>query len=137
MRLPASFNCVDADIAVVVVQAVRINDVVESLTKAAQFTFATLDNKTDVKPINGADLLRTRVNGRDPLFSSLLRVDMARRRNGVISMELPAVGAGMRGGTLGYRSFRHGKTDSSVFSRETSVPCGLGQSEQDWPNAAS
>lgn len=98
-RLPKEFVRPKADIVVVLVQVVKVTDVIDKLMAETQyvFTIPAASAGADAKPVLGAELLRARVTTRDPLFSSMLRMDGSRRRTGVFTVELSSVAAHVRG----------------------------------------
>ncbi|OWZ24764.1 Polycomb protein [Phytophthora megakarya] len=95
LTLPKEFLHVNADICVVVFQVVEISDVAETIAAQSTFSFAAPSVGSTVR---GKDLLATCANGRKPLFGNLLRLNVARRRVGYVTIELPATTSSASGG---------------------------------------
>ncbi|KAG7391281.1 Polycomb protein suz12 [Phytophthora pseudosyringae] len=95
LTLPKEFLHLNADICVVAFQVVEISDVGETIAAQSAFKFASPSVATTVR---GKDLLSTCANGRKPLFGNLLRLNVARRRGGYVTIELPAIASSVHGG---------------------------------------
>ncbi|RLN82855.1 hypothetical protein BBJ28_00022307 [Nothophytophthora sp. Chile5] len=96
VSLPSEFLRPEADICVVAFQVVEISDVGESLTLQPAFSFAAAGE--NVSTVSGKDLLTTPIHARAPLFGSLLRLSVTRRRMGYFTVELPAIASSVQGG---------------------------------------
>ncbi|TMW63127.1 hypothetical protein Poli38472_002068 [Pythium oligandrum] len=95
VKLPSAFVHPHADIYMLAVQVVEISDVADKLASDCHYAFD--DAPKDVKPVIGAELLRSRVLSRTPLYGNILRLDVTRRRTGYFSLELPALESSSRG----------------------------------------
>lgn len=95
LTLPKEFLNLNADICVASFQVVEISDVGETIAAQSAFKFAA---PSVAKTVMGKDLLSTGANGRKPLFGNLLRLNVARRRVGYVSVELPAIASSVHGG---------------------------------------
>ncbi|CAI5738659.1 unnamed protein product [Hyaloperonospora brassicae] len=93
--LPAEVLSLGADITVMVFHVVEIREGDEAVTSQSSFTFATPSTATC---LSGKELLATGIDGRKPLFGNLLRLNLSRRRVGLVTVELPAIASSVHGG---------------------------------------
>lgn len=99
VNLGRQFIRSNVDVYVLVFQVVDIAEVGHELAKNTIFSFAA-PTATAAAPQKyaGKDLVSQDVSGRAPLFANVLRVDVSRWRNGVNSVDLPAVSSTVKGG---------------------------------------
>jgi hypothetical protein len=95
VTLPKEFLHLSADICVLAFQVVEISDVADTLATQSEFTFAAPSTGAT---LCGKDLLSTSPEGREPLFGNILRINVARRRVGYVTVELPAIASSAHGG---------------------------------------
>lgn len=101
VNLGRQFIHSNVDMYVLVFQVVDIAEVGHELAKSTTFSFtAPAATAAAPKKFAGKDLMSQDVNGRAPLFANMLRVDVSRWRNGVNSIDLPAVSSTVNGGEL-------------------------------------